>query len=124
MGNNETNKYAAKIETVKTAEVVEEVRSEETTKATEETKKSEVAQETTETVIDGPSPLYGLVSNCERLRIREKPDKNAEILTVINAGETVEIDKDRSTSNFYSVIAVVSGKSYEGYCMKDFITIE
>lgn len=97
-----------------------------TNEVTAKTKFEEVSEGTTKEskANKTKTPVYGYVSNCERLNIRKKPDKKAEILTVINAGETVEIDKDLSTSNFYYVIASVSGVEYTGYCMKDFITIK
>lgn len=106
MSNKQTKKTVANTEEAKAAEVVEASNTEETT--TSETE----------------SPVYGYVSNCVKLNVRKKPNKDAEILTEINVGETVEINLDLSTSNFYSVATTASGVAYTGYCMKDFITIK
>lgn len=115
MSNKQIKKTVANTEEAKAAEVVEE---------TVDAKNVEAANTEKTTTSETESPVYGYVSNCVKLNVRKKPDKEAEILTEINAGETVEINLDLSTSNFYSVATATSGVAYTGYCMKDFITIK
>lgn len=64
-------------------------------------------------VIDIDSIEYGTVVNCSRLNVREKPSKNADVVRVINAGDTVEINLAESTDEFYKI--------EDGYCMRQYI---
>lgn len=61
----------------------------------------------------------GVVANCKKLNVRQNPFPTAPIVKVINEGTAVEIDDENSTINFYKV----SGKGFDGYCMKKFIDI-
>lgn len=65
-------------------------------------------------------PIEGIVSGCERLNVREEPNKNADIVCVIEKDASVIIDVDDSTDSFYKVCTEAGA---EGYCMKNFITI-
>lgn len=71
-----------------------------------------------------PAVVTGVVVNCEKLNIRERPSLFAEVLCIINKGEKVEVIEAESTNDFYSVIY---GKDKEvsvnGYCMKQYIKI-
>jgi hypothetical protein len=64
--------------------------------------------------------IEGIVSGCERLNVREEPNKNADIVCVIEKDASVIIDVDDSTDSFYKVCTEAGA---EGYCMKNFITI-
>lgn len=63
----------------------------------------------------------GVVTNCMRLRVREKPDRNAAMICAIETLTKVVIDEDESTDEWYKVY-LENGIS--GYCMKKFITVE
>lgn len=65
-------------------------------------------------------PIEGFVSGCEKLNVREEPNKNADVVCVIEKNANVIIDVDDSTDSFYKVCTEAGA---EGYCMKDFITI-
>lgn len=64
-------------------------------------------------------PVKGKVVGCERLRVRKLPDKNAEVLGMIEADAKVQIDPSKSTTNWY---AVYTAAGLEGYCMKKYIS--
>ena len=63
----------------------------------------------------------GIVNGCERLNIRLKPNKESDILCVIDKSVNLCIDVNNSTEDFYKVVIPVG---IEGYCMKQFITIQ
>lgn len=62
-------------------------------------------------------PREGVVTNCNKLIVRKKPDRNSGILSVINEGTTVSINTNGGTNDFYKV--TVNGVT--GFCMKDYI---
>lgn len=61
----------------------------------------------------------GIVSNCERLNVRKNPEKDADVLCVLEVGSEVMVTDD--ISEFYKVI---TGAGIEGYCIKQFIKVE
>lgn len=63
----------------------------------------------------------GVVTNCMRLRVREKPDRNAAMICAIETLTKVVIDEDESTDEWYKVYLE---NGITGYCMKKFITVE
>ena len=60
----------------------------------------------TEEVIS--KPVIGVVSNCDRLNVREKPFKGANVLTILGGGCDVIINEHLSTETFYHVQTSVS----------------
>lgn len=78
-----------------------------------------------EEILDDPvieKQTFGTVSNCEKLNMRKEPVANIEnIIRTIDAGTQVVIDLDCSTEDFYKVCCADGA---EGYCMKEYITIE
>lgn len=80
---------------------------------TEEVIDTEVVENTVESTI-------GIVSSCGKLNVRETPIvAENNILCVINLGETVVVDLEQSTKDFYKV----RYDDVEGYVMKDYITL-
>lgn len=65
--------------------------------------------------------VKGVVANCSRLNVRKEPKKNAEVSTIINVGDKVEVEPDVSTAKWYKV---TTKSGIEGYCMKEFITLK
>ena len=63
----------------------------------------------------------GVVSNCQRLNVREEPKANAKVVCVIEVDDEVEVDKQNSTDDFYKV---VTADGTDGYCMKKYITLQ
>ena len=82
---------------------------------------AEVVEETVEEAVTDLEPLnsgYGVVSKCDRLNVREKPDFNAPVIAIINTGDEVLINHSSSTEHFYNVKV----NNIVGYCHHDFIT--
>lgn len=73
-----------------------------------------------EVIDDLPKMLTGHVSGCKKLNVRELPTIAAKILCEITEGSELMIDSVDTTDSFYRVV-LPSG--LEGYCVKEFITI-
>lgn len=63
----------------------------------------------------------GVVANCNKLNVREKPNLNAAIVCEINSKTELVIDEGESTDEFYKVF---TASGIEGFCMKKFITVQ
>jgi uncharacterized protein YgiM (DUF1202 family) len=63
-------------------------------------------------------PVTGVVANCTKLNVREKPAATADVLCVLEAATKIEIDAARSTGDWYHV---TTATGVEGYCMKKFV---
>jgi len=63
----------------------------------------------------------GLVSNCKKLNVREKPTVEAPVVCKIVCQTELMIDEKESTEEFYKVCTAVG---IEGFCMKKFIAIQ
>lgn len=64
--------------------------------------------------------VLGTVSNCKRLNVRKAPSKDSYVVTEVSEDTQLMIDMEKSTNEWYS-ICTASG--IEGFCMKDFITV-
>lgn len=65
-------------------------------------------------------PVIGIVTGCEKLRVREQANANATVVCEIKVGSEVMIDEEESAGAFYKVC---TGAGVEGFCMKDYIVI-
>lgn len=65
-------------------------------------------------------PVEGVVEGCIRLNVRKAAEKTADVVRVINKGESVMVDLVNSTDDFYKVFTL----DFNGYCVKDFIKIK
>ena len=65
-------------------------------------------------------PVIGVVSNCDRLNVREKPFKGSDVLTILGGGCDVIINEHLSTETFYHV---QTRHGIQGFCQKDYISI-
>ena len=87
---------------------------EETVKVTEEQNvEPEVEEEST--------VITGVVTNCAKLNVRFIPEQYGKILCVLNESSKVQIDEKEFTDEYYKVY---TESGIEGYCKKEFITIE
>jgi len=80
---------------------------------------AENVEETAEVAPEKPQKSkkkVGFVHNCEKLNIRVAPNKDADIVEVINKDTKVRIDEANSTDDFYAV--------ENGYCMKQYIEVK
>jgi uncharacterized protein YgiM (DUF1202 family) len=64
--------------------------------------------------------VYGEVANCRKLNIREKPDINSKVVTVVPCSEKLNINLEDSKNEWLAVCTVAG---IEGFCMKEFIEI-
>jgi len=67
------------------------------------------------------SENIGIVVNCKRLNVREKPSVDSNVICVIDCQTELMIYEEESTDEFYK-ICTASG--VEGFCMKKFIDIQ
>ena len=58
----------------------------------------------------------GFVDNCSKLNVREKPNIDSKVLTILNKGDKVDIKSEND--GWYGVIY----KGVSGFCMKEYIT--
>lgn len=67
-----------------------------------------------------PEAVNGVVFNCVKLNVREKPVAGSRVVTIIDAGSELTVTNDDSFGNFYK-ICTTSG--VEGYCIKDYVRL-
>lgn len=57
----------------------------------------------------------GFIDNCSKLNVRENPNIDAKVLTILNKGDKVQINSEND--GWYSVVY----KGVSGFCMKEYI---
>lgn len=62
----------------------------------------------------------GVVFNCAKLNVREKPVAGSRVVSIIDAGTELAVTTDESFGIFYK-ICTASG--VEGYCVKDYVRL-
>lgn len=75
--------------------------------------------ETQETETDSDL-VIGVVTNCLRLNVREKPTTSSPVISAVEALSELMVDVGKSDEEWYSVCTEAG---IEGYCMRNFITI-
>lgn len=65
--------------------------------------------------------VYGTVANCKNLNIRKRPNQKSEIIQIIEVDSMVQVDKSKSTVDFYKVCTATGA---EGYCVKQYVKIQ
>lgn len=112
------------VEEVVTEEVVAEVAVEEL--VTEPEVEASVEEPVTEPEVEVnniPNPtdfVEGVVVKCTKLNVREEPNKDANVVKMLDRRASVMIDLNKSTDDFYFVHTL----DFEGYCVKDFLEIK
>lgn len=81
----------------------------------------ETVDEKAETAEVEEEVTLGVVTGCARLNVREAATTDSDPVGVIEEGCEVEIDKEKSTSDFYKICTAAG---LEGFCMKKFIVIK
>ena len=61
--------------------------------------------------------IKGVVSNCNRLKVRMEPNFDAITLRTVNSGTELTIDVTRSTKEWYYI------PDLNGFCTKEYITV-
>lgn len=77
-----------------------------------------VVEPVTEPTSETPKTIEGVVVNCAKLNVRAKPSITGEVLCVLNASSEIEINIDKSTSDWFSICTATG---VEGYCMRQFV---
>lgn len=76
-------------------------------------------EEPVEEVAETPSKV-GVVTGCEKLRVRKGPNATADVICEITKSTAVIIDEEASSNDFYKVC---TESGVEGFCMKKFIAV-
>lgn len=80
------------------------------------------AEEVVETVDATPKEdnitKVAVVANCKMLNVRASASLDAEILTVLDAGEEVEIIDECPDGDFYEIVC---HDNISGFCIKEYI---
>lgn len=64
--------------------------------------------------------VFGVVTDCLRLNIREEPAKDSAVMAIVTCLDELKIDPDNSTDDWY---AVCTASGVEGFCMKKFVAV-
>lgn len=80
----------------------------------------EEVEEVIEEPVAAPTPLVGVVSGCERLNIRVKPDVTASKVSEVKVGTVLMIETAESTDEWYKIYTEAG---VEGFCMKKFVEL-
>lgn len=82
---------------------------------------AEIVEDTpvTETV-EEVAEVFGVVTDCLRLNIREEPTQDSAVVTIVTCLDELKIDPDNSTDEWY---AVCTASGVEGFCMKKFVAV-
>lgn len=78
----------------------------------------EIANEPEESVEEFAT---GIIVNCEKLNVREKPYKESKAIYVLDKSSEVKVDMKAHTTEDFVKVVTVSG--VEGYCMSKYIFI-
>lgn len=63
----------------------------------------------------------GVVTGCDMLNVRSKPDKESDVVSMLQRDVEIEIVDTNASDDFYKIVTEIG---IEGYCMKDFIAIK
>lgn len=113
MANKNYNKMAKpKTEVVETVEEpIAEVATTENVSASKEEPKA-------------PRIVMGKVVDCTKLNVREKPNKSAKVVAVIEANTVLGVNEDLSTDGWYAVKNGTGKQIFNGFCMKEYIKVK
>ena len=79
-----------------------------------------IKEQETEFCEDAARNVIGVVTDCLKLNIREKPTKDSRVVTVVTCLDELEIDMSDSNDDWY---AVCTAAGIEGFCMKKFVAV-
>ena len=132
MENNNIEELNQNIEEVTevTEETIEESNNEvnETVEQTEENTTN--VEESTEEAIknidenNNRNIAQATIIGYTKLNVRKNPSKDSEVVCIITKDSSITVDYNESTEDFYKVYVNVDNVSYEGFCMKEFISIK
>lgn len=70
-------------------------------------------------LVEGTPTEIGYVVDCEKLRVRKEPSKDADVVCELDKGTEVMIEE--SVNGFFKIC---TGAGIEGYCMAEYISKE
>lgn len=79
-----------------------------------------IKEQETEFCEDAARNVIGVVTDCLKLNIHEKPTKDSRVVTVVTCLDELEIDMSDSNDDWY---AVCTATGIEGFCMKKFVAV-
>lgn len=117
--NNKKNAAKTEIKVATTAEIktTPEVKM---VVETTEAAKPVLVHETVETK-ELPKTVTGTVANCSKLNVRAKGAMTADVVCVLDAGTTVNVNPAKSNREW---VSVTTGAGDEGYCMKKYVNVK
>ena len=80
----------------------------------------EVAEESIEEPEVAPALEVGVIVKCSHLNLRNAPNKDSDVIIIVDSGSKLSIDLSESNDTWYKVIASDGTK---GYCMRNYIEI-
>lgn len=78
-----------------------------------------VAEPETTTESNSGAVAKGIVAKCAKLNVRSKPSTDGDVVVVLEAGDKVSIDVDKSTDEWFKIC---TEKGVKGFCMKKFVS--
>lgn len=69
---------------------------------------------------EATNEVFGVVSGCGMLNVREEPDTTAKVVAVIKKGTVLEIDMENSDIDW---LCVCTASGVEGFCMAQYVDI-
>lgn len=82
--------------------------------------RAETTEVPKEEVGEIPKSLYG-INNCKKLNVRTEPNKDADIVCVLDVTNTFEIEELESNSEW---VKVFFEDGNTGFCMKQYVAIK
>lgn len=67
-----------------------------------------------------PETKNGVVCNCAKLNVREKPVTGSRVVSIIDVNTKLTVTTDESFGIFYKVC---TASGVEGYCIKDYVRL-
>ena len=65
-----------------------------------------------------PEAVTGTVTNCAKLNVRAAANRDAKVLTVVDANTVLKIDTSKSDNNW---LCVETNDGVIGYCMRQYV---
>lgn len=118
MSNKNKNKYHNYNNYNKPETVVENVEG----VVEETTQNAPVVEETPKDEAPNEIYSYGVVANCEKLNMRSKPSKQADVVCILTKGDKVKVG--RCEGDFYEVSVDNGTEGFNGFCMQEFIELK
>lgn len=71
--------------------------------------------------VEEPKPIFGVVSGCAKLNIRNAPSLNGNVICTVNENTKLMLILEESTAEWYKVC---NSAGLNGFCMKKYVTVK